>query len=65
MLIKIKVALMAQKRTQVELAREVKISEARLSRIIHAHEEPSPAEKRRIAAALGLDVAEAFTGGAS
>lgn len=57
--VRLKFAIFQSGKTQVEIAREAKVSESRLSRIIH-HYEPTDEEKKRIAVALRIKVSDIF-----
>lgn len=50
----LKMAILASTPTQWEFAREVGLTEFRLSGIIHGRVVPTPAERARIAQALGV-----------
>jgi len=60
MRIPLKVAMLESQWTQIDLARRVSISESRLSKIVHAHVDPTPDERRRLAEALGVEEAMLF-----
>ena len=47
-------------KTQGILAKEIKISQARLSRIIHGYAEPRKAEEEALARALGVLTVDIF-----
>ena len=51
----LKIALLAQYRTQIVAARELKISESRLSHIVQSHVNPNPRERKNLERALGKD----------
>jgi plasmid maintenance system antidote protein VapI len=43
-------------KTQVQATKKLGIDEPRLSRLIHGHRAPTAEERRRFAAALGIDL---------
>ena len=51
----LKFALLTQYRTQIIAARELKISESRLSHIVQAHVSPNARERETFEHALGKD----------
>lgn len=57
----LKMAIAAKGTTQTVVAKRAGISEARLSRIIHEHQQPSEDEKSAIAKALRLKVHDLFS----
>lgn len=57
----LKMAIMARGTTQIAVAKKAGLSEARLSRIIHGHDEPTENEKTALAKALRCKVQELFS----
>ena len=51
----LKIGLVKRFGSQVRAARQLEICESRLSCIVNEHREPTPAERQRLAAALGVD----------
>ncbi len=60
MLISMKMALLKRQMTQVELARQLEVSETRVSRIIQGRLVAEPEEMREIARILGAPGRELF-----
>jgi transcriptional regulator with XRE-family HTH domain len=58
---RLKVALVESRRFAYDVAREVGVSETRLSRIVNGRILPTPDEAARLARALGIPVAEIAT----
>jgi transcriptional regulator with XRE-family HTH domain len=56
----LKLAILKSRRNQVDIAREVRIFESRLSKIVNGYIEPSWDEKGRIAEVLGQKPEELF-----
>jgi len=56
----LKLAILTSGKTQTTIAREIDITESRLSRIVHGHEEATDDEKKLIAKAVRRPKAELF-----
>ena len=56
----LKLAILKNGQNQVDIAREAKIFESRLSKIVNGYIEPSMEERQRIAEALGVVVTDIF-----
>ena len=50
-----KLALIRRYRSQIRAAKRLAIDEARLSRLVNGHSEPTAEERARLIAALGCD----------
>lgn len=62
---KLKDAVFKLGRHQYEVAREVGISETRLSRLVQGRAEPTVGERTRLAKVLGVDETDLFEGAAA
>jgi transcriptional regulator with XRE-family HTH domain len=58
----LKLAIVASRFSQIELAGKIGIHESRLSKIVRGHIEPNDAERASIAKALRKPVADLFAG---
>jgi transcriptional regulator with XRE-family HTH domain len=56
----LKMLIVKRRMSQVAIARKTGISESRLSRIVHGHDEPTAAEKQAIARVLRAKVVDLF-----
>ena len=55
-----KMKILKSGNTQIQIARETKIQESKLSKIVNGHIEPTGDEKKRIAKALNTTIQELF-----
>ena len=53
--IDLKIALIRRFGSQVRAAKPLKIDEPRLSKLVNGHQDPTAAERKRLAAELGAD----------
>lgn len=56
----LKLAIIESEHTQYDLARKLRISESRLSRIVKGRLEPTESEKRTLAVVLNHTIADLF-----
>ena len=53
--LELKLALIRNYGSQIKAAKPLRIDESKLSRLIQGHRDPTPQERERLTAALGVD----------